>query len=112
MLLNIFLLREVPVVSTLKFDSKLAGALLNDSWPLILSGIVISIYMKIDQVMIKEILGASPVGQYAAAARLSEAWYFIPVVICSSVFPALVNVRKINRELYYSRLQKLFDLMV
>ena len=33
-----------------------ARVLLKDSWPLILSGMVISIYMKIDQIMIKEML--------------------------------------------------------
>ena len=97
---------------TLKFEGSLAISLLKDSWPLILSGVVISIYMKIDQVMIKEMLGPGAVGQYAAAARLSEAWYFIPVVICSSLFPALINIKKQSKELYYARLQKLYDLMV
>jgi O-antigen/teichoic acid export membrane protein len=85
--------------------------LLKDSWPLILSGIVISIYMKIDQVMLKEMLGSEAVGQYAVAVRLSEAWYFIPMVITSSLFPAIVNAKKISEDLYYNRLQKLYDTM-
>lgn len=95
-----------------QFDAKIALSLLKDSWPLILSGIVISIYMKIDQIMIKEMLNAEAVGQYAAAVRLSEAWYFIPAVIAGSLFPAIVNAKKISEELYYARLQKLYDLMV
>jgi len=86
--------------------------LLKDSWPLILSGMVISIYMKIDQVMIKEMLGADQVGYYAAAVRLSEAWYFVPMAITSSVFPAIINAKKQSEKLYYKRLQKLYDLMV
>jgi len=89
-----------------------ARVLLKDSWPLILSGMVISIYMKIDQVMIKEMLGAEQVGHYAAAVRLSEAWYFVPMAITSSVFPAIINAKKQSEELYYQRLQKLYDLMV
>ena len=89
-----------------------AKILLRNSWPLILSGMVISIYMKIDQVMIKEMLGAEQVGLYAAAVRLSEAWYFIPMAITSSLFPALINAKKQSEELYYQRLQKLYDLMV
>jgi len=52
------------------------------------------------------------VGLYAAAVRLSEAWYFIPMAITSSVFPAIVNAKKQSEELYYQRLQKLYDLMV
>jgi O-antigen/teichoic acid export membrane protein len=99
-------------VKNLKFRSKTASLLLKDSWPLILSGIVISIYMKIDQVMIKEMMNVEAVGQYAAAVRLSEAWYFIPVVISSSIFPAIINAKKQSEELYYARLQKLYNLMV
>lgn len=99
-------------IKNLKFNKLTAVNLLRDSWPLILSGIVISIYMKIDQVMIKEMLDAEAVGQYAAAVRLSEAWYFIPMVIASSLFPAIINAKAQSEELYYARLQKLYDLMV
>ena len=95
-----------------KWRWQTARVLLKDSWPLILSGMVISIYMKIDQVMIKEMLGAEQVGHYAAAVRLSEAWYFIPMAITSSVFPAIINAKKQSEGLYYQRLQKLYDLMV
>ena len=95
-----------------KWSWQTGKELLKDSWPLILSGMVISIYMKIDQVMIKEMLGAEQVGQYAAAVRLSEAWYFIPMAITSSVFPAIINAKKQSEELYYQRLQKLYDLMI
>ena len=89
-----------------------AKQLLKDSWPLILSGVMVSIYMKIDQVMIKEMLDAERVGYYAAAVKLSEAWYFVPMAITSSVFPAIINAKKQSEELYYQRLQKLYDLMV
>ncbi len=91
---------------------QIAKKLLRDSWPLILSGIAISVYLRIGQVMIKEMLDAEQVGLYAAAARLSEAWYFIPVAISSSVFPAIINAKKTNEALYYQRLQKLYYLMV
>ena len=95
----------------LKFKKQTAKFLLKDSWPLILSGLAVSIYIKIDQIMIKEILGNESVGQYAAAVRLSEAWYFIPIVIVSSLFPAIVNSKKHSEELYYARMQKLYYLM-
>ena len=99
-------------IKNLKFRGKTAVLLLKDSWPLVLSGIAISIYMKIDQVMIKEMMNAEAVGQYAAAVRLSEAWYFIPMVISLSLFPAIINAKKQSEELYYVRLQKLYDFMV
>ncbi|MGA9292028.1 MAG: flippase [Ignavibacteriaceae bacterium] len=94
-----------------KFDKKLAINLLKDSWPLILSGLVIAIYMKIDQVIIKNMLSDREVGYYAAAVKLSEAWYFIPMALCSSLFPSIINAKKMSDVLYMSRLQKLYDIL-
>ena len=99
-------------LSNWRMNFNLTKRLLSDSWPLMLSGIAISIYMKIDQVMIKNMLDAKAVGNYAVAVRISEVWYFIPMAITSSVFPAIINAKKISEKLYYERLQKLYDLMV
>ncbi len=95
-----------------KFSFKTSIELLKDSWPLILNLVFVSIYMRVDQVMIKEIMNSNAVGQYSAAVSLSQAWYFIPTVIGSSLFPAIVNAKNISKELYRDRLQKLYDLMV
>ncbi len=95
-----------------KFRIKSAVALLRDSWPLMLAGLAISIYLRIDQVMIKQMLDAEAVGQYAAAVKLSEACYFIPVIVCGSLFPAIINAKKQSEELYNARLQKLYSLML
>lgn len=99
-------------IQNLTFNKSMAINLLRDSWPLILSNMVIAIYMRIDQVMIMEMMDAEAVGQYAAAVRISELWYFIPMVISSSLFPAIINAKAKSEELYYARLQKLYDLMV
>lgn len=99
-------------IKNLKFTKTIAISLLKDSWPLFFSAIVVTIYMKIDQVMIKEMLNVEAVGQYAAAVKLSEVWYFIPTAIVSSVFPAIINAKKKSDELYYARLQMLYNLMV
>ena len=88
-----------------------AKQLLKDSWPLILSGLVIAIYVKIDQVIIKNMMTDKDVGYYAAAVRIAEAWYFIPTAISTSVFPAIINAKKVSEKLYLSRLQKLYDIL-
>ncbi len=94
-----------------KFQKSIALQLLKDSWPLILTGVVVSIYMKVDQVMIKNIINTEQVGYYAAAVRLSEAWYFIPIALTNSLFPAIVNAKKISEEFYNNRMQKLYDIL-
>ena len=95
-----------------RFDRVVAKRLLKDSWPLIISSVMISMYIKIDQIMIKEMLDSNAVGQYAAAVRISEAWYFIPMAICNSIFPAILNAKKVSKKLYYQRLQSLYSLMI
>jgi O-antigen/teichoic acid export membrane protein len=57
-------------------------------------------------------LGAEAVGQYAVAVRLSEAWYFIPVAITASLFPAIILVREKSEQRYHQQLQALFDGLV
>lgn len=95
----------------LTFKMHIAIALLKDSWPLILGGVAVSVYMQIDIVMIKEMLGSTAVGQYSVAVKLSELWYFIPIVIAPSLFPALMNAKKKDESIYYERLQNLYDLL-
>lgn len=86
--------------------------LLKDSWPLILSGLSIMVYMRIDQIMLGQMLGDESVGIYTAAVRISEVWYFIPMAIVASVFPSIIEAKKKSQALYHERLQKLFNLMV
>jgi O-antigen/teichoic acid export membrane protein len=67
--------------------------------------------MKIDQVMIKNILGNEQVGLYAVAVKLSEAWYFIPGVITASLFPAIINAHKKSAEDFDGKMSKLYFFM-
>lgn len=87
-------------------------ALLAESWPLMVSGLAVLVYMRIDQVMLAAMQGEREVGLYAAAVRLSEMWYVIPTVIVSSVMPSLTEARARSEELYYQRLQTLLNLLV
>lgn len=93
-----------------KFDKNTAKLLFIDSWPLFLGAITSMIYMKIDQVMIGNILGEREVSFYYTAVKLSETWYFFPTVVGASVFPAILNAKKISEEKYKYRLQKLLDM--
>lgn len=94
-----------------QFDSAIARRLLRDSWPIILSSLAIMIYMRIDQIMLKNMVGAYEVGLYSAGVRLSELWYFIPAIICASLFPAILNAKKVSEALYRGRLQRLYTML-
>ncbi len=78
-----------------RFDKEIGKKIVKDSWPLMFASLMIVVYMKIDQIMLKNMLDATQVGIYAVAVRLSEVWYFIPVLITQSIFPAVINAKKV-----------------
>lgn len=89
-----------------------AKSLLAPSLPLIFAGIAVTLYMRIDQVMIASMLGDSALGAYSAAIRLTEAAYFIPTIVSASTLPAIVALRTSDPEKFRDRMQWLFDIMV
>ena len=91
---------------------KRAKTLLKDGWPLLLSVAAISVYTKIDQIMLGQMIGDKTVGIYGAAVRISELWYAIPVIFVSSLLPTILDAQKHSKELYYEKIQYLYDLMV
>jgi PST family polysaccharide transporter len=97
--------------SKLRFEKDTAVKLLNDSWPLMVSSVSVMIYMRIDQIMIGNMIDASAVGIYSASLRISELWHIIPVIICSSVFPSILRAKQKNIALYNVRIQKLLNFL-
>ncbi len=89
-----------------------AKTLLRESWPLILSGLSVMVYMRIDQVMLGQMLNNEAVGIYSAAVKISEMWYFLPIAIVASVYPAIISSKEKSESLYQQRMQNLYDLMV
>lgn len=91
-----------------KFDRIIAKELLLNAKPLLISGIMVSIYSSIDKVFIKEMLGADEVGLYTAATVLVTALYFVPYLIANSLFPAILNAKHQSEEIYIKRLSILY----
>ncbi|HSD07316.1 flippase [Flavobacterium sp.] len=94
-----------------KFKIDYCTILLRQAWPLILSGIVIMMYMRLDQIMIGEMIGDKSVGLYSVSTRFTELWYFIPSIFATSFFPKLVDKFNLNKKNYYEVCLKLLKLM-
>lgn len=93
------------------FNFSVARKILIDSWPFMFSSLAVAIYMRIDQLMIKQMLNEHELGIYSAALKISEVWYFIPTIISSSLAPAILNAKKNDDKLYQSRLLRLIKLL-
>lgn len=94
-----------------RFSKMEAFELFKYTWPIILSAFVQMLYQKSNEILILRFTRSMDmVGLYSAAARLSEASYFIPVALTAAILPGLMN-NKDNRELQDKRLAQLCSLL-
>lgn len=94
-------------LSTIRFNFERVIAITREGWPLFFSAAGIIINLKVDQVMLGWISPTTELGIYAAAVKLSEAWYLVVPIIVSSIFPTIVKMAGTGDSrtgLYWSRL--------
>lgn len=104
--------KEGKSVSNWKFDLKVALNYLKEGWPLILAGAFSTLNLRVDQLMIKKLLGKADTGYYSAAVKISEAYIFIGIILTETLFPAIINGKKLGQQIYHQRIQQLYDLLV
>jgi O-antigen/teichoic acid export membrane protein len=84
-----------------KADSVLIKKFVREGVPLFFSALAVVIYMKIDLVMLGKMVPRADVGIYSAAVRISEMFYFIPVILAGLLFPYLIKAG--NRDPHFFR---------
>jgi len=91
------------------FCRETAQQLLREAAPIIGAGLLVAIYLRVEQVMVRELLGDAAAGVYFAAARLAEQWLVLPGLIVTSVYPLLARQPKSDAASHARRMQQLFD---
>jgi O-antigen/teichoic acid export membrane protein len=90
------------------WDRREAHTQLTLSWPLLVSGLLVALFFKLDQVLLGWLRGVRDVGLYHSALRLVEIWNFLPMIILPSVFPGLIRLHQKDPAAYRNRLRRLF----
>ncbi|MBX2973047.1 MAG: flippase [Flavobacteriales bacterium] len=93
--------------------------IMDQSWPMLLYGFALQAQLKVDQVMIKDIMGRTlgesfaniELGQYSVAVKMFEAVAFMPVILQLAVAPAIAKARIVDISLYHERLTNQYRLM-
>ncbi|CAA6820135.1 MAG: Putative polysaccharide biosynthesis protein [uncultured Sulfurovum sp.] len=94
------------------FDKEIALYFLKNGWPLMLVALAAFVYTRTDQVMIKHLIDNEAVGNYAAAVKISELFYFIPLLITQSIFPKIIEMKSKSEKEYFALLEKLYKILV
>ncbi|HVU32606.1 MAG TPA: oligosaccharide flippase family protein [Opitutaceae bacterium] len=73
------------------WDGALARRMLRDATPLLITTLAISVYRRIDVVILARLLDSREAGLYAAAVRVSEIGYLAPMILLNASFPQLTR---------------------
>lgn len=77
---------------SVRFYKKESLFIIRSVLPLVLSSAIVTLYMRMDQIMIGAMLDDYSVGIYAVGVRLVEGLYFLPVVIVTALYPYVARV--------------------
>jgi len=100
--------RRFPADNRWRADMAQAKQLLHLCWPFIASGVMITAYMRIDQIMLKEMLGERELGIYAVALTLSQVWNIIPATLVASLAPFVARKKSRSEAEYRDALVIIF----
>ncbi|WP_415897573.1 flippase [Neptuniibacter sp. QD57_21] len=97
------LIKRVRIkINHLKISKERGLRLVNEAKPLIISGALVLLYMKMDQIMLGYMIGSYEVAVYTAATRLSEAWFFVGITIITVFYPKfLESLENSGNEAYF-----------
>ena len=74
------------------------GRLLREGAPLAFNTICLLASLRADQVILRSVKGAAPLGQYVAALRLLDAFSVVPTVLLVSAFPLMARFDRVAPE--------------
>lgn len=95
-----------------KFSKSLSMRLLNDGWPFVLASLAVILYVRLDQIMIANMVGEEELGLFSSATKISDIFVFLPIAVSGSFFPSLVSAKKMGEEDFIHKIQVLINWMM
>ena len=93
----------------LTFDPALARAMVRESWPVWISALLVTLYQKIDLILIARWKSEADAGIYAAAMRIVDLWWSISTIAATAILPDLMRSSRESTN-YTAVLQRYLDL--
>lgn len=103
-------MKEQSLISW-RVSPELMKSLLINAWPLILAGALFTVYTKVDQIMLGDMINNTTVGIYVAAVTLSQGWLFLPSILGKAFYPEMINSKNISRKKYLETTQHLLNII-
>ncbi|NPA41724.1 MAG: flippase [Aquificae bacterium] len=109
-LIFIFFFKKMNIKG-LRFSFPLTKKILSSAVFLILSHISMIIYLKVDLIMVKHMLGEKFVGIYTVSTRFIEIWYLIFHAFISFIFPRILNYKQQDKNMFMAKVQGYYSVI-
>ncbi len=96
-----------PIPSTASVATE-RRRLLTEGWPLMVSGLLVTVTMQADRLLLGRFCGDMAVGTYAVAARLTEVCYALPLALGAAVMPRLAVLYREETAEYWRLARRAF----
>lgn len=106
-----FYFKKGNKISIKNIDKTLIISFLKDGLPMALSGLLVMLYLRIDQVMLTDIKGNEANGIYSTGVKMIEIAYFVPLALAESFFPGIVFSKKHEGDKYEKNLLGFYSIM-
>lgn len=100
--------RRFPAPGRWRATALQARSLLRLCWPFMASSLMITVFMRIDQIMLKEMLGERELGIFAAALPVSQALTVLPSTLVISLAPFVARKMSQDERHYEDTLVAIF----
>lgn len=100
--------RQFPTPDRWRGTLAQARSLIHLCWPFMASSFLITVFMRIDQIMLKEMLGERELGIFAAALPVSQALTVLPSTLVISLAPFVARKMSQDERSYEDTLVAIF----
>jgi len=95
----------------LRFEAPEAGRLLRASAPLLFTNLAVLVYRRCDVLIVTSLLHAHAAGIYAAAVRLAETGYILPMIVLNAWFPRLTRLHREDPRQFRIEMARFYRLL-
>ncbi len=106
-----FIYRRDPAPTRWSWERSWVRRLLPESWPYLVSAVAITIYMRLDQVMLRQMVGQHELGIYSVVIPIATAGYVIPMAVSTSLAPIIAQRKEADPAGYHRAIMRSFTLM-
>lgn len=104
-------LKENPNFLNVRASSALTKEIFKESFPLMIIAVTTLMLARFDLVIIGKLLDQKEVGLYSAASKTIEIGTLFAVIVCLSLYPAILNSKKTDPAIYAKRMAMLNRLL-